>query len=162
MTQTQARLMTPLPRRLPDRGDRPGRIAQPGRGQRPKPGRWARDTRPCYRCPHGPTVRPAERIVKTSSASNLKSQSVVFGISRLTRAPRWRGRRPLAGLPRPVARDRQAGGSRQPVVPRLHVRAGREVEQATHCPSQQSALHRGSTPYPPRGSADPSAANLGH
>jgi hypothetical protein len=34
-----------------------------------------------------PTVRPAEWIVKTGRASNLKSQSVAFGRSRPTRTP---------------------------------------------------------------------------
>jgi hypothetical protein len=53
-------------------------------GTRLMPGQWPRGSRPWV---SRPTVRPAERIGKSSRASNLKSQPVAFCISRPTRTP---------------------------------------------------------------------------
>jgi hypothetical protein len=72
-------------------------------------------------------ARPAGRTGKSNRASNLKSQPVAFGISRPTRTtteeltpptPRWKGRRPQAGLQHTVARERPPAAS----CPRPHVR----------------------------------------
>jgi hypothetical protein len=107
-----ARCRSPWPLRPTTGTNRAGAhtAAQPGKGQRPKPGRWPRDTRPRV---SRPIVRPGERIGKTSRGSNVKSQSVAFGIRQTDSdahrgiTPRWRDCRPRAGLPRAVARDRQ-------------------------------------------------------
>ncbi len=111
---------------LPDHGDQPGRGAHrstAGQGATPEARAMAQGYTPSG---IAAIVRPGERIGKTSRASNVKSQSVAFGISRPTRTPTAAGS-PQGGETADRGLDCHAPqspgtGSRQPVAPNSHVR----------------------------------------
>jgi hypothetical protein len=155
----QRRLTSPPSQLYPHPGHPSrGRVssAQPGRGHRPMPGRWPGDHLRVSRPPARPARRTG-RTGKSNRASNLKSQPVAFGISRPTRTtteesirltPRWKGRRPRAGLQHTVARERPPSAS----YPRPHVRPP-PLRRARG--PQPSGLGRGAAAGPPGATRGP-------
>jgi hypothetical protein len=130
-TRKRARFTTSLPCRpctrifAPPRG-RPDRRRPAGPRAMPEARAMAQGFTPSGIAAHtGPTVRPAERIVKSSHTSTLKSQSVVFGISRPTRTPTEGSPQGGEAADRGLDCNVQSPGTgcRQPVAPRPHVRS---------------------------------------